>query len=66
MKILLQNKVTRKYIQGPRTWTRAFEKANDFKTSVRALEFYRLYKLENVQVVMKFDDLQADVLLPCR
>jgi hypothetical protein len=64
MRILLQQKETGLYFKDVSSWTRASLEAIDFVSSTAAIDFCTVNKLSEVQVVLKFDEQQYDIVLP--
>ena len=64
MRILLQQKETGLYFKDVGSWTRDTGEAMDFVSSTAAIEFCMLNKLPGVQLVLKFEEQQYDIVLP--
>ncbi len=64
MRILLQQKETGLYFKGPEVWTRNSAEAADFVSSTKAMEFCAANNLAGVQLVLKFEDQQYDIVMP--
>jgi len=64
MRILLQQKDTGLYFKDVDSWTRASLEAMDFVSSTAAIDFCTVNKLDEVQVVLKFDEQKYDIVLP--
>jgi hypothetical protein len=64
MRILLQQKETGLYFKDINSWTRSTAEAMDFLSSTAAIDFCVLNKLKGVQLVLKFEEHQYDIVLP--
>ncbi|HHY84936.1 MAG TPA: hypothetical protein GYA07_05310 [Verrucomicrobia bacterium] len=64
MRILIQQKETGLYFQDVGAWTRNSSEAMDFLSSTAAIDFCVLNKITGVQLVLKFDEQQYDIVLP--
>ena len=64
MRILLQNPKTGLYVCRKENWTPSAHLALDFRHSQAALDFVRTQKLNDVQLVVKFEDSQWDEIVP--
>ena len=64
MKVLVQDLVTAAYFQSPGCWTPEPDEAFIFSDSQAAAQFCFANEIAHVQVVLKFEDDQYDVLLP--
>jgi hypothetical protein len=64
MRILLQQRETGLYFRDVGSWTRNHAEAMDFVNSTAAIEFCVLNKLSGVQLVLKFEEQQYDIVLP--
>jgi hypothetical protein len=64
MRILLQQKETGLYFKDIDLWVRQSSEAMDFVNSTAAIDFCVANKLCSVQVVLKFDGQQYDIVLP--
>jgi len=64
MRVLLQQKATGLYFQDIDGWTRKASEAMDFLSSTAAIDFCVLNKLIDVQIVLKFDHQNYDIVLP--
>jgi hypothetical protein len=64
MRILLQKKETGLYLKDVGSWTRASVEAMNFVSSSAAIDFCTVNTLTEVQVVLKFDEQQYDIVLP--
>jgi hypothetical protein len=64
MKVLLRNIVTGQYYQGPARWTPDPQAAEDLKQASRAVQFIFDSHLEDVEVVLSYDDPRYNIVLP--
>lgn len=64
MRILLQQKETGLYFKDIDSWTRTSSEAMDFLSSTAAIDFCVSNKLKGVQLVLKFEEHQYDIVLP--
>jgi hypothetical protein len=64
MRILLQQKETGLYFKDIGSWTRSTAEAMDFLSSTAAIDFCVVNKLNGVQLVLKFEEHQYDIVLP--
>jgi len=64
MRILLQQKETGLYFKDIESWTRTSSEAMDFLSSTAAIDFCVSNKLKGVQLVLKFEEHQYDIVLP--
>ena len=64
MRILLQQKDTGLYFKDIDAWTRQRAEAMDFVSSTAAIDFCVANKLTDVQLVLKFEEHQYDIVLP--
>ncbi len=64
MKVLLRNIVTGQYYQGPSRWTSDMESALDLKQTSKAVQLVFDSRLENVEVVLCYDDPRYNIVLP--
>jgi len=64
MRILLQQKTTGLYCQDKDTWTEKPLQALEFPSSSKAIEFCVAHGLDNVQIVLKFEEERYDIVLP--
>jgi hypothetical protein len=64
MRILLQQKETGLYFHDIESWTGDTSLALDFLSSTSAIDFCVTNKLKGVQLVLKFDEHQYDIVLP--
>jgi hypothetical protein len=66
MRILLQQKETGLYFKDIESWVRQSSDAMDFVSSTAAIDFCVANKLPGIQLVLKFDEQQYDIVLPVR
>lgn len=64
MRILLQHKQTGLYFKDIDSWVRSGSAAMDFVSSSAAIEFCVTNKLNEVQLVLKFEEQRYDIVLP--
>jgi hypothetical protein len=64
MRILLQQKDSGLYFQDIENWTADTSLALDFLSSTSAIDFCVTNKLREVQLVLKFEEHQYDIVLP--
>ena len=64
MKVFLRNTLNGSYYQGPSKWTPSQLEALNLDRSARAVEMVFQEHLENVEILLCYDDPQYDVLLP--
>jgi hypothetical protein len=64
MRILIQQKSTGLYFRDIGSWTRDPMEAMDFLSSTTAIDFCVLNKISHVQLVLKFEEQQYDIVLP--
>jgi hypothetical protein len=64
MRILLQQKETGLYFKDIDAWSREPAEAMDFLSSTSAIDFCVLNKISDVQLVLKFEEQQYDIVLP--
>jgi len=64
MRILLQHKQTGLYFRDIDSWVRTGSEALDFVSSSTAIDFCTTNKLTCVQLVLKFEEQQYDIVLP--
>ena len=64
MKVLVQRCDTGQYCMRRDGWTNDCDEAQDFETSVRALDFCRKSDVANAQVVLKFENGRYDLVFP--
>ena len=64
MRICLQQKETGLYFKDVAEWVRTSSEAMDFVSSTAAIDFCVTNKLSGVQLVLKFEEEQYDIVLP--
>jgi hypothetical protein len=64
MKVFLRNTQTGWYYQEPSKWTPAQEEAHDLAQVARAVERIFEAHLENVEILLSYDDPRYDLILP--
>ena len=64
MRILLQHKQTGLYFRDIDSWVRSGSEAKDFVSSSSAIDFCVTNKLNEVHLVLKFDEQKYDIVLP--
>jgi hypothetical protein len=64
MRILLQHKRTGLYFKDIQSWARNSSEAMDFISSTAAIEFCVSNKLDDLQLVLKFEEQNYDIVLP--
>ena len=64
MKVFLRNTQTGWYYQEPSKWTPAQEEAQDLAQVARAVERIFEAHLENVEILLSYDDPRYDLILP--
>ena len=64
MRILIQQKETGLYFKDVGSWTRNPSEAMDFLSSTTAIDFCVMNKISGVQLVLKFEEQQYDIVLP--
>jgi len=64
MKVLLQNKKTRLFVQEGGAWTISIEEAREFINSDRAIDFAFEHRLPDVHVVLWFREQNYCITLP--
>jgi hypothetical protein len=64
MRILLQHKQTGLYFKDINSWVRSGSDAMDFVSSTVAIDFCVTNKLDEVQMVLKFEEQRYDIVLP--
>jgi hypothetical protein len=65
LKILLQDRDSRLYLQALQQWTSKREEALDFQNSARASGFVLQERIPNIDIILSFPDSQYDVRIPC-
>ena len=66
MRIVLQQKQTGLYFKDVDAWVASSSEAMDFVSSTAAIEFCTTNHLVNMQLVLKFEEQQYDIVLPVR
>ena len=64
MKVFLRNTQNGWYYQGPSKWTPKQETAEDLAQVARAVERIFEAHLENVEILLSYDDPRYDLVLP--
>jgi hypothetical protein len=64
MRILIQQKETGLYFKDVGSSTRNPAEAMDFLSSTTAIDFCVMNKISSVQLVLKFEEQQYDIVLP--
>jgi hypothetical protein len=64
MKVFLRNTQTGWYYQGPSQWTPEQAAAQDLRQVTRAVERIFEAHLENVEILLSYDDPRYDLVLP--
>ena len=65
MKILMQNCVTGRFLGEGDVWRESPDKARDFGSNKKAIDYYVSNQLEDVQIVMYFEpDPRLSITLP--
>jgi hypothetical protein len=64
MRILLQHKKTGQYFSDIDSWVKNSSDAMDFVSSTAAIEFCLNNKLNEVHLVLKFDEQKYDIVMP--
>jgi len=64
MRILVQQKDSGLYFKGRDVWVRKSLEAADFVTSTAAIDFCAQQRLADVQLVLKFEGEQYEIVLP--
>lgn len=64
MRILLQHKQTGRYFRDIDSWVHEASTAMDFVSSTKAIDFCVTNKLNDVQLVLKFEEQRYDIVLP--
>ena len=64
MRVLLQNVVTLDFLCWDSGWTTKREEALDFGEVIRAVDYAFSHRLDDVRVVIKFEDSRLDFSLP--
>jgi hypothetical protein len=67
VRVLVQDKATRKFLCGSRDWTGHEPEATDFQKTVRAIEHCLRERIFDAQLVLTFEeDRKLDIILPIR
>jgi hypothetical protein len=64
MRILLQHKQTGLYFRDIDSWVRHGSEAMDFVSSSAAIDFCVTNKLDNLHLVLKFEEQKYDIVMP--
>jgi hypothetical protein len=64
MRILVQQKTSGLYFKDIDAWARTSAEAMDFVSSSAAIDFCVSNKLKDMQIVLKFEEQQYDIVLP--
>jgi hypothetical protein len=64
MRIILQQKDTGLYLNEVGLWVRDSVGAMDFVSSTTAIDFCVTNKLSDVQLVLKFEEQEYDIVMP--
>jgi hypothetical protein len=64
MRILLQQKQNGLYFRDIDSWVRASSDAMDFVSSTAAIDFCVTNKVNDVQLVLKFEEQKYDIVMP--
>lgn len=64
MRILLQHKQTGLYFKDIQSWARGAAEAMDFVSSSAAMDFCSANKLNDLQLVLKFEEQRYDIVMP--
>ena len=64
MKVLMQNRITRRFLGKDAVWQRSTAKARNFGSSEKAIAYFRSHRLKNVQIVLRFEVVRYDIELP--
>lgn len=64
MRIVLQQKQTGLYFKDVGAWVPGSVDAMDFVSSTAAIEFCKTNRLADMQLVLKFDEQQYDIVMP--
>jgi len=66
MRILLRHTGTGLFFESEDKWTTQAEAARDFRSSGRAIMFVTEWGLNEVEILMAFDDARYNITLPIR
>jgi hypothetical protein len=64
MRVFLRNTVTGQLLHKAGDWTRDSEKARVFRHSAEAMDWARLLRLKEVEILLAFEQPKYDVTLP--
>ena len=64
MRIFLQQKETGLYFRDINSWVQNASEAMDFVSSTTAIEFCASNRLSDLQIVLKWEEQQYDLVLP--
>ena len=64
MRVLLRNTRTNQYYQSPARWTADEQEALDLKQTSRAVELVFDARLENVELLLCYEDPRYNIVLP--
>jgi hypothetical protein len=64
MKVFLRSTQTGRYYQGPSQWASGQDSALDLKQVAQAVELIFAAHLENVEILLCYDDPRYDLVLP--
>lgn len=64
MKVLLQHKESGLYLKAVGVTTPSTPDALDFLSSTQAIEFCAAHKINDMQIVLRFDEQHYDIVLP--
>ncbi len=66
MRVLLRHVKTGRYYQNPGNWTARAEEALCFSNTIQALSRVAELKLDEVEILLAFDDPRYNIRLPVR
>ena len=64
MRIVLQHKLTGLYFKDVESWVRNAADAMDFVSSTAAIEFCVTNRLNELQLVLRFEEQKYDIVMP--
>ena len=64
MRIVLQHKQTGLYFRDIDSWSRVASEAMDFVSSTAAIDFCVTNKLNDLHLVLKFEEQKYDIVMP--
>jgi hypothetical protein len=64
MRIILQNRESAFYFKSVSEWTADADRALDFKNLIYAVDFVRMARLTNLDIVLYFGDERYNLRLP--